>query len=788
MLGTARFSGFVSLTVLAACLVVSPQSHRTVTAQPPKDAFHTKIQPFLTRHCVGCHNSDKNAGGVSLDVYTNLAHAKKDIKTWEMVKEVMASGTMPPKKKPQPTKAEKDTFQAAVENSILKIDCTAPKDPGRVTLRRLNRAEYNATIRDLCGVSITPADSFPADDVGYGFDNIGDVLSVQPVLLEKYLAAADQILEAALPNLSRVDSSRQRFGPQQLQVVPRSSRSREKDPRNGREIVKITMTEEGRTFIEKFNFAAEGEYAIRVRAWGSKVGPDSPQMVIRVGGKDVKTFTVIAEPDKRDVYEHKQHFPAGEQRVAVSLVNPFTNKDDPDPKKKFRQLGIEQLEIEGPLGGADRAVPESVTKIVPVRPKAPADSAAAAKASLTAFASRAFRRPPTDTELARLMKLFALAESKGEPFMVAIRLPLKAVLVSPHFLFRIEDDPKPPATARALNGYELATRLSYFLWSSMPDGELFDLAAKGELVKPDVVKAQVLRMLKDPKARALTDHFATQWLQLKELNVVSPDPARFPNWDEDLRKSMVREAEQAFEYVVKEDRSVLEFLDADYTFVNARLARHYGIPNVRGPEFRKVAITDGRRGGVLTQAGLLTLTSNPTRTSPVKRGKWVYENILGLNAPPPAPDVPELPPVGQIKGTVRQQLELHRANPSCATCHSKLDPLGFGLENFDAIGAWRTEDNKVKVDASGVLPDGSKFDGPAELRKVLLGKADQFRRCLCEKMLTYALGRGMEHYDKCVVDEIAAKLKGPGHDHFSALILAIVESDAFRMRAAKRSE
>jgi mono/diheme cytochrome c family protein len=784
----SRSCGFVSFAALAVVLTVCPSVPHVVTAQPPSDPFASSIQPFLNQHCNGCHNSDKNAGGVSLDVYTNLGHAKKDRKAWEMVKEVMAAGTMPPKKKPQPSRAEKDAFLAAVENSVLKIDCTAPKDPGRVTLRRLNRAEYNATIRDLCGVSITPADNFPADDVGYGFDNIGDVLSVQPVLLEKYMAAADQILEAALPNLSRVESARQRFNPQQLQVVPRSSRTRERDPRNNREIVKITMTEEGATFIEKFNFEAAGEYSIRVRAWGSKVGPDAPEMVLRVGGKDVKTFTVTADPDKREVYEHKQRFPAGEQRVAVSLANPFTNKDEADPKKKSRQLGIEQLEIEGPLGGADRAVPESVARILPVRPQTPAESDSAAKQSLTAFARRAFRRPPTDTELARLMKLFALAESKGDPFMVAIRLPLKAILVSPHFLFRIEDDPKPPATARALNDYELATRLSYFLWSSMPDGELFDLAARGELTKPGVVKAQVLRMLKDPKARALTENFATQWLQLKELNVVSPDPARFPNWDEDLRKSMVREAEQVFEYVVKEDRSVLEFLDADYTFVNARLARHYGIPNVRGPEFRKVPVTDGRRGGVLTQAGLLTLTSNPTRTSPVKRGKWVYENILGLNAPPPAPDVPELPPVGQIKGTVRQQLELHRANPSCATCHAKLDPLGFGLENFDAIGAWRAEDNKVKVDASGVLPDGAKFDGPAELRKVLLGKADQFRRCLSEKMLTYALGRGMEHYDKCAVDEITTKLKGPGHDHFSALILAIVESDAFRMRAAKRSE
>jgi hypothetical protein len=385
------------------------------------------------------------------------------------------------------------------------------------------------------------------------------------------------------------------------------------------------------------------------------------------------------------------------------------------------------------------------------------------------------------------MKLFDLATRQGEPFEKALALPMKAVLVSPHFLYRVEDDPKAPETVRTINDWEFATRLSYFLWSSMPDEELFGLAAKNELRKPAVLEAQVKRMLKDPKVGALAENFAGQWLELRNLKTADPDKAYFPGWDEPLRAAMAREGEAFFEHVVRADRSILEFLDADYTFVNERLAKHYGIPNVTGPEFRRVKLPDGRRGGVITMASTLTVTSNPTRTSPVKRGKWILENILGTPPPPPAPDVPELPPTPQLKGTLRQQMEQHRVNPACATCHAKLDPLGFGLENFDAIGAWRTLDNKKPIDPSGVLPGGEKFGGPAELRKVLLGKADQFRRCFADKLVTFALGRGLEYYDKCALDEIVSASKAKG-DTFSGLVLAVVKSDPFQKRKGKRTE
>jgi hypothetical protein len=771
---------------VAGLLACARHSPPLAAAEPAKAAadrtFDEKIKPFLAKHCLTCHDSAKSSGGLALDVYTSEAHARKDRKVWEEVRRVVAAGDMPPKKKPQPPMDDKKFFLDWVENSLTKVDCTAPKDPGRVTLRRLNRAEYNNTIRDLCGVDFKPADDFPSDDVGYGFDNIGDVLSLQPILLEKYMAAADKILNTAIVSLAGVRSERQVYRPQQILTTPRSAKIRERNEK-GREITRIELTtDEGAAYIERFHFPADGEYAIRVRAWGAAAGGEAPKVRVRVDGKEAATAAVTAPRNKPDLYEGKMRVSAGDRRVSVSLTNPSASKD-PDR----RTLGVEAIEVEGPIGGGSKPLPDSTRLILVAIPKTDAETRPAAEKVLTAFARRAYRRPINPDEVRRLMKLFDVADAQGEPFEQAIKLPLKAVLVSPQFLFRVEEDPKNPNDARPLNDFELATRLSYFLWSTMPDAELYGAAERGELRKPGVLEAQVKRMLKDARSRALVENFAGQWLMLRNIRSLSPDAGTFRDWDEQLRAAMILETELFFEHVVTEDRNVLEFVDANYTFLNERLARHYGVPNVSGREFRKVSLPDARRGGVVTQASVLTVTSNPTRTSPVKRGKWVYENILGLTAPPPAPDVPELPPVGQLKGTLRQQMEQHRSNPSCATCHNKLDPLGFGLENFDGIGKWRDVDNKQKVDASGVLPGGESFNGPAELRKVLLGKADQFRRCLAEKLLTYALGRGLEYYDKCAVDQIVGKL-AKGQDKFSALVLGIVESEPFTKRRGKRSE
>ena len=759
----------------------SPDTKPVALAAKPVDTtFDTKIKPFLATYCNGCHNSTKQAGSVTLDAYINENHAKKDRMTWESIVNVVASGEMPPKKKPQPSKDEKEAFLGWVENTMIKVDCTSPKDPGRVTLRRLNRAEYNNTIRDLCGVDFSPADDFPSDDVGYGFDNIGDVLSMQPVLLEKYLTAAEKVLDTAIVSLDGVRSSNQSFRPQTILVTPRTAKLREKSPK-GNEIVRIVLAEEGSAFLEKFNFPADGEFILRVKAWGEPSGDEAPKIAIRLDGKEAKSFTVDAtEKTKAKSYEVKLKVSSGERRVAVAFTNPAADK-------KSRVFHLDAIEIEGPIGGGSKPLPDSTKLILQTIPKAEADNKSAAKAVLTKFATRAYRRPVTADEIQRLLKLYDIAEGQGDPFEKAIRLPLKAILVSPNFLFRVEADPKSPDEVRTISDHEFATRLSYFLWSTMPDDALIELADRSELRKPGVLEGQVKRMLKDPKSKALVDNFAGQWLMLRNIRTLSPDTGLFPTWDEPLRDAIIKETELYFDHIVREDRSVLEFLDSDYTFANERLAKHYSLPNVRGAEFQKVKLTDNKRGGVITQASILLVTSNPTRTSPVKRGKWILDNILGTPPPPPAPDIPELPPVGELKGTLRQQMESHRSNPACATCHTKMDPLGFGLENFDAIGRWRELDNKQKIDPSGVLPGGAKFSGPSELRKILLGKSEAFRNCLSEKLLTYALGRGLEYQDKCAINDLSKKLT-KGNDQFSQLVLAILETDAFQKRRGKRSE
>ena len=764
----------------------TPTAAATTAPEPrpaADDTFQTKILPFLKTYCLECHNGTKAAGGLTLDGYQSEAHARKNRKDWATVEHVLAAGEMPPKKKKQPTKDEKEFVITWVESTLTKVDCGVPQDPGRVTLRRLNRAEYNNTIRDLCGVDFKPADDFPADDVGYGFDNIGDVLSLQPVLLEKYLAAADKILSQALTIPQPVAASTQPYGGNNLKTLPRDALEVTRRP-NGGQNYKIAFKTEGTAFPgNPTNFPETADYIIRFRGWGTKAGGAYPKVFIRVNDKDIKSFEVDAPRDKPKMYEARTRLPAGTAGIKVAFVNPFEDKE----AKAFREFGLDRIEVDGPHNPEPKPLPASVQKLLIAKPGPALSKTAAAEAVLKDFATRAYRRPVRPEETARLVRLFTVADGQGEPFEKALQLPMKAALCSPHFLFRIEDDPKNPDGVRTLNDFEFATRLSYFLWSTMPDADLFRRAEAGELRKPGVLEQQVKRMLADPKSAALVENFAGQWLQLRMLKGLAPDKGTFPAWDDALARAMVREAELFFEHIVRTDRPVLDLLDADYTFVNDRLARHYGIPGVSGSQFRQVKMPDGRRGGVITMASTLTVTSNPTRTSPVKRGKWILENVLGTPPPPPAPDVPELPPTAELKGTLRQQMEQHRANPSCATCHAKLDPLGFGLENFDAIGGWRDTDNKQKIDASGVLPDGGQFDGPAELRKVLLGKSDLFRRCLAEKLLTYSLGRGLEYYDKCAVDDVV-KRTSAGGDRFSALVLAIVQSDPFQKRKGKRSE
>jgi len=762
-------SGGKRVHAIAPIALLAPDSPQPSTPMVDK-TFESKVQPFLKQYCTTCHNGVKQSAGLDLEPFTTEALAKKDRDTWEKIREQLQSKAMPPKSKPQPAQADRD-FIATYADKITKIDCSLAKDPGRVTIRRLNRAEYNNTIRDLVGIDFHPADDFPSDDVGYGFDNIGDVLSLPPILLEKYMTAAEQVVNRAIVKPEVVVSSKQIFRPQNLIASNREF----KDKDNKR----IYLHSNGSAFIQ-FTFPADGEYLIRVRSYGDQAGAELPKLVVKVADQNVKSFDIAAKEDKPETIEVKYKAKEGAVRVAAAFTNDFMDDKATDPKKKDRNLSVLFIEIEGPLQNVTKPLPESHRKIFIADPMTGPD--VAARKILGEFARKAWRRPVTTSEVDRLMKLVQLAKTNGETFEDQIKLALRAVLVSPNFLFRVERD-QPGAAIYSVNEFEFASRLSYFLWSSMPDDELFGLAQQGKLRQKPVLEAQVRRMLKDPKSKALVDNFASQWLNLRLLQTVTPDKKMYPNFDQPLRVAMVRETEMFFDHIIRNDRSVLEFLDADYTFVNERLASHYGIPNVRGPDFREVKLTDSRRGGVITMASVLTLTSNPTRTSPVKRGKWVLDNILGTPPPPPPPDAGELKEEDPqaLTGGLRQRMEKHRSNAVCASCHQRMDPLGFGLENFDGIGAWRTDEGKFKIDSSGTLPDGASFAGPPELRKVLIGKADQFRHCLSEKLLTYAMGRGLEAYDKCAIDEITAKLK-QNQDRFLHLVLAIVESDPFQKR------
>jgi mono/diheme cytochrome c family protein len=745
-------------------------------AEPAVNHFPAEGAPFLQKYCVGCHGGKKPKADLSLDTVTSDEQIRQERGRFDDLKRMVQALEMPPKGKPQPTAAERNAFLTYLERELGQNDCTGTHNPGRVTLRRLNRAEYNATIRDLVGVDFQPADDFPADDSGYGFDNIGDVLSLPPILLEKYLAAADKVLDTAFTPVS-VET---------LKVVDYFSlnnTAKERPRFTGFRNANLHGMASSGEVNGEVRLLRPGEYEFKARALAES--PDEPlQMTFRFEGRDVKTVPVPVRP-RPQAYDVKVKVDQpGRHTIAVAFANPSA-----DPKaEKARKLFVGQLEVRGPLNVPPEP-PPAYGRVMIAEPSATLWKEEAARRILSAFARKAYRRPVQPPEVDRLLKLFRMAQADGEPFDKSIKLALSAVLVSPHFLFRVELD-RPPTRADgayAVSDLELASRLSYFLWSSMPDDELLQLADQGKLRQGDNLERQVRRMLADPKSRALVENFAGQWLQTRNIYSVSPDADQFRAFNDRLRKSMAREAELFVEAVVREDRSILDFLDSDFTYVNGPLAQLYGFPSVFGDQFVRVSTKGTHRGGVLTMAAVLTVTSNPTRTSPVKRGKWVLENILGTPPPPPPPDAGDLPEDKNsvAKGSLRQRMELHRKNPNCASCHARMDPLGFGLENFDAVGAWRGKDGSFAIDPSGVLPSGQTFQGPDDLKKVLQGKAEQFRRCLTEKLLTYALGRGLEQFDRCAVDQISQAVEADGN-RWSRLVLEIVKSDAFQMRRAKK--
>jgi hypothetical protein len=769
-----------SLAFLLACLAVCgalalmrPLS-TAADRQPP--SFSRDGVAFLEKHCVHCHNDKKKKADVALHAFKDDASLVKNRKLWARVIDVLKNGEMPPRERKQPLASEIETFLASVKAVFDAADKNAKPDPGRVTIRRLNRTEYNNTIRDLVGIDFNPAEDFPSDDVGHGFDNVADVLTLSPVLMERYLAAAESITQRAI--VARLPKPSERW-----------VGSRYLEPAQNGDVKFRPLDKRGNVLHTPYKITLSGEFVFRFKAYANLTDKEPVKVAVRLNDKEIKTFEVSAPKEKPVVLEVKMDVPRGDHRVFVKLLNPTDGE-------KGRNLFVEWFNLRGP---SDMR-PETHRKLLASKAK---DKDEQTREVLQRFASQAFRRPATKDEVDRLVKLVSAAQKDGDSWEAGVQVAMQAVLVSPKFLFRVEADAQPREDKPyPIDEYHLASRLSYFLWSSMPDQELFDLAAKKELSKN--LDAQVKRMLKDPKAAALTENFALQWLQLRRLKTFSPDAKLFPTFNDQLRSAMLTETELFFAEIVREDRSVLDLIDGRYTYLNDRLSWHYNITDtvgtrgtakpaksggqrIRGSKFVRVELPEGGdRGGILTHASVLTVTSNPTRTSPVKRGRWVLEQILGTPPPPPPPDVPELVEneKAQLTGSLRQRMEQHRKNPSCANCHARMDPIGFAFENYDAIGKWRTKDGKFEIDPSGTLPDNKVFKGPAELKKILKDKKDLFARNLVEKLMIYALGRGLEHYDRPAIDAIVAAL-AKNEYKFSVLVTEITKSLPFRYRRGK---
>jgi hypothetical protein len=753
---------------------------------------------FLEKHCTSCHGEEKQKADLALHKFRDDLSVVKMRRTWKHVIEMVERGEMPPDDKPQPTKEERAAFLASVRAVFANYDTKAKPDPGRVTIRRLNRNEYNNTLRDLLGIDVQPANDFPADGVGYGFDNIGDVLSISPMLMERFLDAAQIAVERAIPVEQRKPEKRRmaaRFCEPAGPNVPLRGQWRDFTP--GQDAIGTGpintpfKPEPGGSYKFRAELYAEAPAGRQVRVALLAAGPniEKPEPPDRFARLEADRVPQVAKcrvlqvvevtarsEEKPQVVEAKLPFIPGTERVAVALVRDgITN-----PPTK---LAVRFLEIEGP----DDTRSPFLKKWAQAEPGKP--PGVRTRTMLSYFMPRAWHRPVTPDEIERVARVADAAMKRGEPWEAGVRQALIAVLSSPKFLFRMEIDDQPEnPEPHPINEFQLATRLSYFLWSTCPDDNLLQAALSNQLTV--TLDAQIRRMLKDPRAETLVDNFAMQWLQLRRLAQHQADAKAFPRWRPNLKDSMLKETRLFFAEIVRDDRSVLDLLDSDFTYLDRRLAEIYNVwpeGGYDGGNFRRVSLAGTKRGGLLTQASILTVTSNPTRTSPVKRGKWILEQILG--DPPPAPPavVPSLDDESrkELSGTFRQRLEQHRADPKCANCHEKMDTMGFALENFDGIGQWRDKNELGQpVEVGGKMGNGPDLKSLADLKKYLRDEKEQFARCLAEKMLIYALGRGLEFYDDRALDKIQRDLAKGGYK-FSALVTAIAKSDPFRLRRGK---
>lgn len=796
-----------------AVLFLIPLAANLLSAQTSPAASDRAL---LDKYCVTCHNSKTKIAGLTLDKL-DLSNVPADAETWEKVIKKLRTQTMPPVGMPRPDKAGYDQLASYLETSIDKAAALHP-NPGRPALHRLNRAEYANSIRDLLALNIDATDYLPADDSSFGFDNVASVLNLSPSLQERYISAAAKI-------------SRLAVGDPATSPIVATYRVRS-DITQNYHIEGLPLGTRGGVLIHH-NFPLDGEYVFKVKMLKSTVdllfGGSAPDetLELAVNGVRVKTLTInppakpvlganekvkeggfdpagatkLSMSQPPDTLEARVFVKAGPQTVTAAFLQrsyaPPEDLNEPlerstfDPSDPRGLPHVLSVAIAGPYNATGSGDTPSREKIFLCHPTASAEEIPCARKIISTLAKHAYREPPTDSDMETLLSFYQQGRNKGN-FDSGIELALRRILASPQFVFRFERDPAgvAPDTNYRISDIELASRLSFFLWSSIPDDELLDLAAQNKLHQPAVLDREVRRMLADPKSQSIVDNFAGQWLYLRNLRGVNPDLEEFPNFDDNLRQAFKQQTELFFGSIMHEDHNVLDLLDANYTFVNDRLARHYGIPNVDGSQFRRIAVTDDARRGLLGQGSILTVTSVATRTSPVQRGKWLLENILGTPPNPPPAGVPPLKEntSGAAQLTVRQRMEEHRKVEPCASCHKSLDPLGFALDNFNAVGAWRTRgEDGAPINASVTLADGAKVNGVVDLRNDLLSRPNVFVGTMTTKLMTYALGRGTEYYDMPAIRAVVNQAARNDY-RFSSLILGVVKSAPFQMRRSQERE
>ncbi len=776
----------------------------SAAAQAPAPEAAEDHAAVLQQYCITCHNERLRTAGLALDQF-DVAHAEAQPDVWEKVVHKLRSRTMPPARRPRPDDATYDAVATWLEASLDRAAADRPH-PGRPWLHRMNRTEYRNAVRDLLAVE-ADVSALPADDATYGFDNIADALGTSPLLLESYVTTARKIARVAV-------------GSPAIPPITTTYQTPE-DLTQDYHLRDFPLGTRGGLVVKEY-LPVDAEYELRVRLRRSAVGAirgiqEEHQLELTIDGERVGLFAIGSEDAYRATVTNRNNpgqtankaFTADEHmRVRLPLtagdhtiVAAFVGK----PAALAEQLRkpflrsyvasssrtglpeVDRLMIAGPFEGARPTETPSRERIFSCRPNSDAAEPTCARAILSRLGRFAYRRPLEGTELDPLLAFYDEGRRDGG-FEAGIELALRFLLASPQFIFRLEAEPADlaPGEVYPVADLDLASRLSFFLWSSAPDDALLAAAELGQLSDRDELARQVRRMLADPRADALVQNFAGQWLYLRNLDSTNPDPLTFPDFDDNLRRSLRRETELFFASILSEDRSVLDLLTADYTFVNERLARHYGIAGIYGDRFRRVPVTHAHRRGLLGHGSVLTVTSYATRTSPVLRGKWILENLLGAPPPPPPPDVPDLEDTGSAAGlSVRERLTQHRANPACAVCHARMDPYGFGLENFDAIGRWRDLGaDGAAIDAADTLPDGTAFDGPSELRQAILQRPREFVGTLTRKLLTYAVGRGLNYRDAPVIRGIVRQAAAEEY-RVSALIAAIVMSDPFRMKVTR---